>query len=97
MKKVFVFAVVMLIMGAKSIYAQNEANDGILLVPQIYDNINCNGNSLIIVEKNKKEGVVNSEGKLIIPPEFDNIEVPKRNNDCGGLIIVCNDKTIYHK
>ena len=91
MKKVFVFAVVMLIMGAKSIYAQNEANDGILLVPQIYDNIDCNGGSLIIVEKNKKMGVVNSEGKLIIPPEFDDIEVSKGNNDCGGLIKVCNE------
>ena len=91
MKKMFVFSVLMLIIGAKTVYAQNEARDSFLLVPQIYDNINCNGGSLIIVEKNKKKGVVNSEGKLIIPPEFDGIEVSKGNNDCGGLIIVCNE------
>lgn len=92
MKKMFVFSVLMLIIGAKTVYAQNEARDSFLLVPQIYDNIYCDEGNMIIVEKNRKKGVLNSEGKIIVPPEYDGIELPNKGNNCGKLIMVYNNR-----
>jgi len=88
MKKVMFISAMMLIFGVKSVYAQEEANCGTLFVPQVYDGIFNDGGNLIIVEKNGKKGVINSEGKQIVPLEYDGVEVAHGKNDCGGLIEV---------
>ena len=81
MKKILVFAAVMLIGVVGAISAQTESdNGGILIVPPIYDAITNCENGYMIVSKDGKKGVIDSNGKLIIPVEYDYIEYSHNNN-----------------
>lgn len=64
--------------------------DGKIIVPTEYDNIKNEWGGIMIVEKKNKKGVINSEGKIIVPLEYDDIILPKKDYNCGGLIVVHN-------
>lgn len=88
MKKIIIAA--MMLMGfVGNVSAQNETDDdGVLIAPNIYDEIHIGNDNMIVVNKDNKYGVINSEGKLVVPLQFDGIGVAKINNNCGGLIRV---------
>ena len=97
MKKVSIIAAMML--TALSMNAQSEnGNCGVLVVPAIYDNVSVANDGLFIVMQGKKKGVVDSNGKMIVPIQYDDITLGENGKDCGGLIVVRNNlkrKTDY--
>jgi len=88
MKKIILMASLMLMGVVHSMNAQNETNDcGTLIIPVEYDDIRPINNSMLVVTKDKKKGVIDAKGKTIAPVEFDEIE-PGNNS----MLVVTKDK-----
>ena len=88
MKKIVLFAAIMLAGAVQFVNAQDENNDcGTFVIPAIYDKIEPRADGLFLVTKEDKEGVLNSEGKIIVPIEFDYIRMGKLEENWGGLIV----------
>ena len=93
MKKIVLFAAMMLLGAAQNMNAQNEVNDcGTLILPIDYDEIEAGNDGLFVVKKGKKKGVVDSNGKTIVPIEYDEIDLGRVGENCGGLIVVRNQQ-----
>jgi WG containing repeat len=45
----------------------------------VYDNVQQDGRELVIVTKDKKQGVINYSGAVIVPVEYDKVEVTERD------------------
>lgn len=89
MKKIVLFAVMMLLGAVQNVNAQNEVNDcGTLILPIDYDDIKAGNDGLFVVEKDKKKGVINSNGNTIVPIEYDDVDMGRIMENCGGLIVV---------
>ena len=89
MKKIVLFAAMMLLVAGQNVNAQNEVNDcGTVVIPIDYDEIQAGNDGLFVVTKGKKKGVVDSNGKTIVPIEYDVIDLGRVGEDCGGLIVV---------
>lgn len=107
MKSIIVYAALMLL-GIQSINAQNETNEcGTIIVPAIYESIEVANDGLFIVGTDKnmnglceKNGVIDSNGKIIVPVEYQSVVLGKKGIDRGGLILVSNkflgDDNFYH-
>lgn len=48
---------------------------GKLVVPAIYDNVSEHGNNFVVVTSNKKSGLANQGGQVVLQPEYDYISV----------------------
>ena len=93
MKKIVLFAAMLLLGAVQNVNAQNEVNDcGTLILPIDYDEIKAGNDGLFVVTKGKKKGVVDSNGKTIVPIEYDVIDLGRVGENCGGLIVVRNQQ-----
>ena len=99
MKKILVLVSVMLMGVVQSMNAQNESDEcGKLIVPAVYDYIEAGDFGLFAVgtlDKNgnslgNKKGVVDSNGKVIVPIKYQSVSLGKEGDSCGGLIEVGN-------
>lgn len=92
MKKKMLIAALMLLGVVCIMKAQNETDtNGTLVVPLVYDNIECGFNGLFVVQKANKKGVVNSDGKIIVPIQYDYVKIGGRDYDYDcSLIVVGN-------
>lgn len=89
MKKIVLFAAMMLLGAVQIVNAQEDSKEcGTLVVPVIYDNVEAGSDGLLVVTKDKKKGVVDSNSKTIVPVEYDDVDMGKVEENCGGLIIV---------
>ena len=89
MKKKVLFVALMLLGAVQNVNAQEYSKEcGTLVVPVIYDNIEAGSDGLLVVTKDKKKGVVDSNNKTIVPIEYDDVDMGKVEENCGGLIVV---------
>lgn len=51
------------------------------ILPCIYDKIGMESENIFLVTLNKKRGLFNAEGREVIPPEYDEIRIWKKENN----------------
>ncbi len=68
----------------------NAQNNGVLVIPAIYDRIEEGTNGLLIVTKDNKQGVIDAMGNIIVPIQYDWVTMGKEGINRDGLIAVMN-------
>jgi len=65
--------------------------DGVELIPPSYDRISPYSQDLLLVEQDKKKGIITTTGKIVIPVEMLNIKIAYNDN----IIMVQKDKNTW--